>query len=129
MILRGTRPVTKGRPRLTRKRYGGKRRAYTPHNTVQFEAKVREAWLEQHVGEEPFTTPVSVRLIIGSDWVEVDIQELDESYRPKYVQGDMDNYFKAVADGLNGVAYLDDKQIHHIEAWFSKETLDEVQQS
>ena len=31
-------------------------------------------------------------------------------------RGDLDNYVKTVADGLNGVAWYDDRQVVHLEA-------------
>ena len=120
MRLEGTRPVTKGRPRLTRRKIKGQRRVYTPHNTVVFEKAIRNAWEEQHKDEPALTGPVSMTVIIGSDWIEVQVEELEESHRPRYVQGDIDNYVKSISDGLNGVAYKDDKQVHHLEVWFEK---------
>lgn len=32
------------------------------------------------------------------------------------LRGDVDNYVKSIMDGLNGVAYLDDKQVLNIKA-------------
>jgi len=110
------RPISKGRPRL-----GRRRRAFTPQKTVDFEAEVARQWAEQHPDEPPLEGPLGIRAIFGSDHIEVDVWELDQSYRPKYVTGDGDNYFKSLADSLNGVAYLDDKQLHHIELFFTKE--------
>lgn len=66
-----------------------------------------------------------MRIIVHSDGVQVEVWELEESYRPKYVTGDIDNYGKAVADGLNKLAYLDDKQVHHLEIFFTKEEFDD----
>ena len=80
-------------------------------------------WLQQ-VDEPPLEGPVGTQIVLGSDWVSVEVWELDRSYRPKYVTGDADNYVKAVSDALNGAAYLDDKQIHHMEVFFSKEGLE-----
>ncbi|WP_261128288.1 RusA family crossover junction endodeoxyribonuclease, partial [Streptococcus mitis] len=31
--------------------------------------------------------------------------------------GDLDNYLKAIKDGLNGVAYHDDRQVKQLEGW------------
>jgi Holliday junction resolvase RusA-like endonuclease len=112
------RPVTKGRPRL-----GRRRRAYTPARTVEYEKLVSDQWDQQNDGLEPFEGPVGVRFIIGSEGVEVEVWELDGSYRPKYVTGDLDNYEKAVGDGLNGHAYRDDKQVHYSETFFTKEVI------
>jgi crossover junction endodeoxyribonuclease RusA len=32
-------------------------------------------------------------------------------YASSKIQGDLDNYAKSILDGMNGVAYIDDKQI------------------
>ena len=118
MFLR-IRPITKGRPRL-----GRRRKAYTPARTLEFEAKVREAWIAQH-GPEPVSGPVGMSVEIGSDYVDVDVYELEEGHRPKYVTGDVDNYHKAIQDALNGVAYVDDKQVHYIDTRLTKEVRDD----
>ena len=112
------RPVTKGRPRL-----GRRRRAYTPARTIAYEHLVAQQWDEQNEGLEPLTGPVGVRFIIGSDGVEVEVWELEAPCRPKYVTGDIDNYEKSLGDGLNGHAYVDDKQIHHLETYFTREII------
>jgi crossover junction endodeoxyribonuclease RusA len=115
------RPVTKGRPRL-----GRRRRAYTPDKTVQFEAEVARQWAEQNPDLEPLTGPLGMQVVFGSDHIEITVWELEESQRPKYVTGDVDNYQKSVADALNGVAYVDDKQVHYMELFFTKEVPDET---
>lgn len=118
MLWRG-RPVTKGRPRL-----GRRRKAYTPARTVEFEQSIRQAWVDQH-GTDPFQGPCGMFVEVGSDHVYVEVFELEEKHRPKYVSGDIDNYVKAISDGLNGVAYEDDKQVHYIDARFTRENPDD----
>ena len=113
------RAVTKGRPRL-----GRRRKAYTPAKTLQFEADFAEKYREATDNQPPLEGPVGISIIIGSDHVEVDTWELDQHYRPKYITGDVDNYVKSISDALNGVAYVDDKQIHHLQVWLSKEGYD-----
>jgi crossover junction endodeoxyribonuclease RusA len=110
------RAVTKGRPRL-----GRRRRVFTPEATAVFEAAIAQAWSERFPDVEPLTGPLGMQAVIMSNHIQVTVWELEESHRPKYIQGDCDNYFKSLADGLNGVAYLDDKQLHHIEIMLSKE--------
>lgn len=114
------RAVSKGRPRL-----GRRRRAYTPDRTVQFESEFARLWSEQNPDHEPYDGPVGLQVIIGSHHVEVTVWELEESHRPKYIQGDVDNMVKSISDSLNGVAYLDDKQVHHLQAWLTRENIDE----
>lgn len=88
-------PVAKERARHTR--YGG---VYTPKATVEFERKVAEAWVEQQ-GETLIETPVTL-------WVNVGVVNMKK---------DLDNIVKSIADGLNGVAWLDDRQVVELHAW------------
>ena len=41
-----------------------------------------------------------------------------------YATGDVDNYTKSILDGLNGIAYQDDKQVHHLEVVLTKADYD-----
>lgn len=53
----------------------------------------------------------------STDHIGIHIVDLD--YEPiKGLRGDLDNYIKMVADGLNGVAWVDDRQIKSIYAYF-----------
>jgi crossover junction endodeoxyribonuclease RusA len=115
------RAVTKGRPRL-----GRRRRAYTPARTIEFESAIGEAWRQAYPELSPLTGPLGMQVVVMSNHIQVAVWELEESHRPKYIQGDADNYFKSLADGLNGVAYVDDKQLHHIEIMLSKDIPQEV---
>ena len=118
------RAVTKGRPRL-----GRRRKAFTPPKTIQYEAAVAEAWRQAFPDEQPFDGPCGCRVVIMSNHIEVTVWELEEPSRPKYIQGDTDNYVKSILDALNTVAYVDDKQVHHFEAFLSKENPDEPSNS
>jgi crossover junction endodeoxyribonuclease RusA len=88
-------PVAKERPRLTR--YGG---VYTPARTVEFERLIGQSWREQQ-GETLIETPVVV-------WINVGVVNMKK---------DIDNLVKSICDGLNGVAWLDDKQVVELHAW------------
>jgi crossover junction endodeoxyribonuclease RusA len=87
----------------------GKRR--TPDRTVNFELTVAMEFRAQHPFHELFTGPVGMS---------VDIQ----FKRPKTVEkgywhtnpGDASNIVKAIEDGLNRVAWLDDRQVADLHA-------------
>lgn len=89
------RPQAKQRPRL----YRGT--AYTPEATKNYEMKMRNAYVDTHEDKEPFEGDLYVEV-----WV----------YFNKKNHGDLDNYVKCL-DGLNKVAWHDDKQIKEIHAY------------
>ena len=102
--------VSKERPRA-----GGAGHFYTPKRTKQFEKMIATA--ASTLNRRPYTCPVSVRITV--------YDPIPKSY--KHAQrlaaelnlisplvGDLDNKVKAITDGLNGVAYIDDKQINEL---------------
>ncbi len=88
-------PVAKERPRLTK--YGG---VYTPKKTADFEKLVAQSWVDQ-VGTKFETGALEVHLAFGV----VNMAQ------------DIDNLCKSILDGLNGVAWKDDRQVHKLNAW------------
>lgn len=101
-------PQGKARPRFT-----NKGRTYTPKNTVEYEKRIRDAFIA-----------AGGKLIDG--YVSVVVQsvfEVPKSYtKKKKLQAaegtllpskkpDIDNILKCVLDGLNGVAYKDDSYV------------------
>lgn len=106
-------PVAKGRPRMTRSGH-----AYTPRQTRDYEAWVRLCW--RHAGQPMSLQPLQIRLEF--------YLPIPKSFRKKQREAalagvllpakkpDIDNLVKAVLDGLNGLAYQDDKQIVALEA-------------
>ncbi|MDO7787891.1 RusA family crossover junction endodeoxyribonuclease [Desulforamulus aquiferis] len=87
------RPVPKQRPRMGK---GGI--VYTPKNCREYEGKVAKT--AHTIFRRPYAGPVAleVNLFLAS--------------RP----GDLDNYVKSISDGLNGIAYLDDRQVVELKA-------------
>ena len=89
--------VPKGRPRVTRSGH-----TYTPKRTKDYESTVAWAAKLAMKGMDPTDKPVRVDLMI---------------YPKNKRLADIDNIFKAVGDAMNGIVYVDDKQIYkmHIE--------------
>jgi Holliday junction resolvase RusA-like endonuclease len=100
-------PRVKGRPRL-----GRRRRVFTPEATLEYEAKVAQAWLDH--GADTFTGNVSVEVLLFGDHSVVTIRELMDG--KAFVTGDADNYLKSHLDGLQGegLAFPDDKFVMHV---------------
>lgn len=83
------RPVPKGRPRL-----GKSGNVYTPRKTREYEAFV--GWKAKEIIKMPLEGDVAIDIkmyISGNSWP------------------DVDNVCKALLDGMNGIAYSDDKQV------------------
>lgn len=106
-------PVGKGRPRVTLA--GGRAHAYTPEKTAAYEqlvavyaaAAMKKAPLLEH--------PVQLRLGIyckvpGSWSKKRRAAALGGMERPAKAP-DIDNICKSVADGMNGIVWVDDCQI------------------
>lgn len=93
-------PVPKSRPRLGR---GG--RVFTPARTVNFEKRV--ATCAANTSNLIFNTPVAVKIYISLP--------LTKQGHERKQRGDLDNYAKSVLDGLNKIAFEDDKQVMKLE--------------
>ena len=111
-MVEGT-PVPKGRPRFARR--GKFVSTYSPKTTVDYETKVAEAAQLAMGSSEPLETPVGayiyITLPIPVSYSKKRKQEcLSGNERPTK-KSDIDNYCKAVFDGMNGIVFLDDSQI------------------
>jgi Holliday junction resolvase RusA-like endonuclease len=111
-MVEGT-PVPKGRPRFARR--GKFVSTYSPKTTVDYETKVAEAAQLAMGSSEPLETPVGayiyITLPIPASYSKKRKQDcLSGNERPTK-KSDIDNYCKAVFDGMNGIVFLDDSQI------------------
>jgi Holliday junction resolvase RusA-like endonuclease len=111
-------PVAKGRPRMSTR--GGFARAYTPAKTVNFEGRVGFAGSEHMDGRDPVEGPVvltiEVRLPIPPSWSRKKQEEAASGNLRPCARPDVDNFAKAVLDGLNGIVWRDDAQVVELRA-------------
>lgn len=104
------RPKAKPRPRFSKRG-----RAYTPQAAHDYEAAIREAWRDSN--GPTFDGPVSVSVTFRKNRLTLFVKEMDDKTKSA-LTGDVDNYLKALLDGLQGEdgAFLNDRQVHHVAA-------------
>lgn len=91
-------------------------RPYTPNATYKYEKSVKEAYGDNYFFDKTF---ISIKILfkfkIPKSYSKKKHSEaLEGILRPS--RADVDNYIKSVLDGLNKVAYSDDRYIYKIEA-------------
>lgn len=78
------------------------RSKFTPRAQRYLAYKNQVGWIaRQHMKGKPTDNPVAVEIKV---------------YLHRGHQGDVDNYFKSIADSLNKIVYEDDRQIKQIKA-------------
>ena len=102
-------PVAKGRPRLSR--YG----AYTPEKTVNYENLVNLSFInsgcEPYINNEPLECIINLYKSIPKSVSKKKQQDMLLGKIRPISKPDLDNCIKSILDGLNKVAFNDDKQI------------------
>jgi Holliday junction resolvase RusA-like endonuclease len=112
-------PVAKARPRFVSiKTRSGKTftHAYTPKKTANYENLVKMAFeAAKPDGFTPLAGPVSLKIIVAlpipASFSKKKREEATLGLISPLIKPDCDNYLKIFADALNGLAYLDDKQV------------------
>lgn len=97
-------PVGKARPKFARR--GNFVSTYTPKATVDYENWVKTCFKNKNPDWQP--TEKALIVEIKAFFVR---PKSNKHIHPTTVRLDADNIAKAICDGLNGIAYLDDKQI------------------
>ena len=107
-------PQGKGRARVG-KTHGGHARMFTPAKTVAYEGLVAMAAQSAMGAEAPFSGPLAVEIeavhTVPASWSKKRRNDALCGDLHPTTKPDIDNIVKAIADGGNGVAWVDDKQI------------------
>ena len=110
-------PIGKGRPRFVR----ATGRTYTPERTASYENLVRLMYCQAYPDRRvPIESAVEIIIRaffrIPESWTKKKKAAALSGELLKTTKPDLDNIIKSVCDGLNGVAWTDDAQIHTINA-------------
>jgi Holliday junction resolvase RusA-like endonuclease len=108
-----------------RPRFNGKF-AYTPKETVNYENWVKECYLLDFRNEKPLEIPLRVKIIaffeIPKSTSKKKRQDMLDNKTYPTIKPDTDNIAKSILDSLNGIAFLDDKQVVSltVEKWYAE---------
>lgn len=109
-------PQGKARPRFNSMTH----RTYTPAKTRSYEHEIAVCYKEANGPMFPADVYVgiSIRALfpVPVSWPKKKRELVRMGTIKPTVKPDVDNIIKAVLDGLNGVAYEDDKQVIHVSA-------------
>jgi Holliday junction resolvase RusA-like endonuclease len=106
----------KQRPRVTRRGH-----VYTPTETREAEAVIAKLAAEAMAGRPPIQRAVSLCVIIGTE----PPKSASKAARERMLSGeehptkkpDLDNVVKLISDAMNGIVYVDDKQVVVLSVW------------
>ena len=109
-------PVGKGRPRFAKR--GNFVSTYTPQKTKTYEDEIRMMARAAMGSSEPLDTPVTVaiyiRVGIPNSFSKQKRKDALENIEKPTKKPDADNVLKCFLDAMNGIVYLDDKQVVNI---------------
>ena len=97
-------PKGKGRPRFSRGR------AYTPRETVEYEKHIASSYNGDMLSE-PLFVDIAAYFSIPKSYTNKQKKAIKNGDLTPTKKPDTDNIAKVVLDALNGVAYVDDKQV------------------
>lgn len=90
-------------------------RSYTPKETVIYENLVKTSFVSKYPEHVPTEKPVALCVLavypIPKSWSKKDKIKASEGLLVP-TRHDVDNVLKIISDGLNGVAWSDDKQVY-----------------
>lgn len=124
-------PVGKQRARTFRHRQSGRIVGMTPEKTVNYETLIRELFAVKYPGFVPLRRAVEVilsiyllpskaeaRSIAYCRKINAKRYKKNQRRPPEPIKKpDIDNVVKAVMDALEGLAYLRDQQVVHLDIW------------
>ena len=106
-------PVAKGRARAFVR--GGRVAHYTPDKTERYEARVATFAQQAMAGARPLVGGVALSVVarfsIPASWSKKRRQAAMDGLEHVTKRPDLDNVLKAIKDGMNGIAWLDDSQV------------------
>lgn len=116
-IVPGT-PIAKGRPKFAKR--GAFVKVYTPEKTANYETLV--GWYARSAKPDdidlltgPLKVEIHASIEIPSSWSKTKrVMALNGDLNPT-TKPDLDNLAKGVLDAMNGIIYVDDKQVVSLE--------------
>ena len=116
-MVEGT-PIPKGRPRFARR--GKFVSTYSPKTTVDYESKVSESAKLAMGASGPLETPVGayiyITLPVPASYSKKRTQACLSGQERPTKKSDIDNYCKAIFDGMNGIVFVDDSLVVSLHA-------------
>ena len=111
-------PVGKARPRVVVQ--GNRAHAYTPPKSASYARLVAEVYKQSFSGAETLTGAITLVIRayypIPQSWPQSKKAKALCGLIQPLVKCDLDNLVKQIADSINGIAWVDDKQITEIRA-------------
>lgn len=120
-------PIGKQRPKFNNKT----KNTYTPKETRDYEALVKQGYMQKYSNKEPIPakTPVEVEIYayfkIPKSMPKKQVKLIENNKLFPTVKPDSDNISKIILDALNGVAYYDDNQVTDLVVYKQYATTDE----